>query len=140
MHGVPVLVPGDINQTQKSAMPMVCLAYQTAHHHTSDCPGPVQAHIHQDNLVTSRTNTAAISPKKCLLGSLIRVGCAFFGSLRLRCRRTALSLGLGFTRCPEGLASQSASMHVFFPPPNMTHQVISQQLHDECRILVALFA
>ena len=77
--------------------------------------------------------------KKSLIGSLLPLRrTRFFGSFRLGCRRTALSLGLSLTRRPECLTQRLAFIQVpFFV--NMTDQVVSQQLHDECGILVALF-
>jgi hypothetical protein len=61
MHGVPV--PGDINQMQESARPMICLANQVVHHHISDCQNAAYAHSHEDNLAGSWTIAAAVSPK-----------------------------------------------------------------------------
>jgi len=50
MHGVPVPVPGDINQMHESSSLMVCLAKPDVRHNKPDCQSTAQGHIHEDNL------------------------------------------------------------------------------------------
>src|SRR2546423_12484004 len=101
MHGVPVPVPGDIDQMQESGQMS----------RMPDCPPP---HIKLSEYSVCSHFTRSTSQdvdqrsccnsKRCLVGSLLclssgsLVGCFGFG-----CGRTALGLGLGFGCRPDGL-------------------------------------
>src|SRR5271156_339548 len=104
MHGVPVPVPGDINQMPRKFQP-----------NGSVLPNQMSATTDQTVRVQPKaTSTRTILlkifdqcsfciSKSSLIGSLLLRCRGFFGCLRLSCRRATLGLGLSFTRRPECL-------------------------------------